>query len=186
MRSAILAILLSFQPSSREQLPESPEGRESRLGVVAQAIESVANRAACHEQPDPCRTVVSDRHLAAAVLIVQARRESALRHDVQVGQCRPHECDRGRAKGTWQLHRAPTETVEQWRGYASTELEDVTSAAWRTITLWAGGAYRGRAQGLQLYCGFCRLAGYGVCWSDYGVDRAAEALRVAARLRAAP
>lgn len=179
MKSAILAILLSFQLSPREQLPESPEDRVSRLDVVAAAIEATANRAACYQR-SLCRVVVGDRYLAAAVLVVQARRESALRHDVQVGQCRPHECDGGRAKGLWQLHHAPwRETVEQWQSYAGEEQTGVEAAAWRTITLWAGGAHDGK-----LACGFARLAGWAVCWSDYGSDRAYETLRVAARLRA--
>lgn len=101
MKSAILSILLSLPVSPRDQLPELPVEREVRLTTVAAAIESTANKAACFEQPAPCRVVVGDRYLAASVLIVQARRESALRLDVQIGKCRPYECDRGRAVGPW-------------------------------------------------------------------------------------
>lgn len=183
MKSAILSILLGLPISPRDQLPESFDEHLARMDTVATAIESVANRAACYQQEEPCKPVLADRFLAAAVLLVQGRRESAFRRDIQLGQCREHECDvyNGvhRARGTFQLHRAPTESLEQWQSYAGANLE---SAAWRTITLWSGGAHR--RQGLELHCGFQRLAHGGrICWSDGGKDRAAEAVRVAARLR---
>jgi|SRR3990172_333543 len=178
MIEAILAVLLSFAVSTRDQIPETQAERTERLRVVATAIAWAADRATCYEQSSPCRAVLGDRELAAAVLIVQARRESSLRRDVQIGQCRPHECDRGRAKGPWQTHHAPwIESREQWQSYASLEQSHVQRAAWRTLTLWAGASSKG------LHCGFARLAGWGVCWGDYGHDRAAETLRVAARLR---
>lgn len=185
MKSAILSILLGLPISLRDQLPESLDDHLVRMDTVATAIESAANRAACYQQGGPCKPVLADRFLAAAVLLVQGRRESAFRRDIQLGQCRAHECDRdrktgfARARGTFQLHRAPTESLEQWEQYAG---PDIQSAAWRIITLWSGGAHR--RQGLELHCGFQRLAHGGrICWSDGGKDRAAETVRVAARIR---
>lgn len=179
MIEAILAVLMSFAASTRDQVYELPMEREARLRVVAKAIESASNRAACYQQDAKCRAIIGDRYVAAAVLVVQAHRESALRADVQRGQCRASECDRGRAMGPWQLHHAPwRESREQWLAYGTDE--GLEAGAWRAITLWAGGSHGGT----KPECGFARLAGWGICWGDYGHDRAAQMRSIARRIRA--
>lgn len=179
LAESLFSILLALPISPRDQFTESFDEHMARLRTVAEAIAAVADRAACHEQPAPCRRIISDRFIAAGVLTSQAKHESAFRADVQSGCCRPLECDRGRAMGLWQLHRAPTETEEQWRGYAGLTRQSLESGAWRAIRLFADGSSRG---GLQ--CGFSRLAtGALVCWPGYGKDREREALRVAGILR---
>lgn len=180
LSSAVLAILCQLQPSQRDSLAESYVSRVHRLNTVAAAIEAVANRVGCHEQTQPCHRIL-DRTLAAAVLVEQARRESEYRLDVQLGQCRPHECDRGRARSLWQIHWArQSEPLEQWLGYAGESRESVESAATRAVTLWSGGYYSHRA---QAECGFARLAtGRGDCdWAE-GLDRAWSMRQVQWRL----
>lgn len=179
LKSAILTWLIAQPVSKLDRHIESTEERMVRLDAVAQAVANVADRASCTDQPQPCRRIL-DRYAAAGVVLAQARRESSFRRDVQMGECRPAECDRGRAKGLWQIHQAPIESSEQWLSYASLDADDLEGAAWRTLTLWAGGAYSNGV--LTPKCGFSRLAGLAVC-GDYGEQRAKEAAAVAAWLR---
>lgn len=144
LHSAILVILAQLQPSPRDTLPESYVARVHRLDTISSAIASVSDRVSCHEQPQPCHRML-DRVFAAAVLVEQARRESEYRLDVQLGQCRPHECDRGRARGLWQTHWAPqSEPRATWLGYAGESQDAADSTARRAIALWAGGYYAHR------------------------------------------
>jgi 5-enolpyruvylshikimate-3-phosphate synthase len=177
----ILAILLSFGVSKKDQLPETNQERRERLEVVAVAIEETANRAACFQREN-CKPIIGDRYLAAAVLIVQARNESAFRYDVQVAQCRMRECDRGRARGLWQLHRNGV-PVEDWENYAGLERENVASGAWQTIKLWAGGSWWG-GKTSRPECGFARLAGK-MCTPDVSHSRADETIKLARKIREA-
>lgn len=174
----LFSLLLQMPSSPLDQMPESFDDYIDRMENIAAGIERVANRAACYGQSSPCRPIIGSRYTAASVLMVQANRESAFRRDVQHGMCRVYECDHGRAKGPFQLQRAPTETVEQWESYAG---DNIVPGAWRTLVLWADGARK--PKGIELHCGFARLAGYGICWNDYGKDRAAEVVRVEAKIR---
>ena len=149
--AAILAALLAVPPNSLESMHETAIARAVRLDALAAVIERAADTASCYERSN-CRPVV-DRYLGAAVLVVQAIRETGLRLDVQLGHCRPHECDRGRARGPWQLHRWPSVPRAEWLAYAGEDAAGLELGAVRALRLWAGGASRGRG------CGFALLAG---------------------------
>jgi hypothetical protein len=180
MFTSIVAILLSFKPSVYDK-GESLEERTQRFTVLAHAIESVADQISCTNQPEGCKPLYQDRYLVAGILMAQVYRESALRRDVWIGVClHKWDCDYGEAKGPWQLQQRTTDTDEEWQAFASPELPGLKKAAWRTITLWIGGA----TQGGGPTCGFARLAGFSKCGpDDYGDDRWKLAQSLANKLR---
>lgn len=175
MIDAIFAILLGLRIATNDTAHEDLDDHLLRMRTIAAAIETAANRAACFEQLQPCRAIIGDRYVAAAALLVQASAESqGMRLDVQLGECRRGECDHGRARGLWQLHRPPTVDRDWWLGYAGLSRDSLDRAAWRNITLWIGGARGGRS----FACGFARLAGLRNCaWLEAEV-RAREVWRV--------
>lgn len=63
-------------------------------------------------QVQSTRSPVSPRQWAA-LLITIGHHESAFSIRISDGNCKPHECDRGRARGMWQLHRN-TFNYDQW------------------------------------------------------------------------
>jgi hypothetical protein len=189
MFTSIVAILLSFKPSVYDK-GESLEERTQRFTVLAHAIESAADRITCvnqtgqwepGEHPKGCKPLYQDRYLVAGILMAQVYRESALRRDVWIGVClHKWDCDYGEAKGPWQLQQRTTDTDEEWQAFAGPELPGLKKAAWRTITLWIGGA----TQGGDPTCGFARLAGYPQCEpGHYGDDRWKLAQSLANKLR---
>lgn len=180
MFTTIVAILLSFKPSALDK-DETIEARTQRFTVAAHAIEVVADKVTCTNQPADCKPLYADKALVAGILVAQAYRESVLRRDVWLGTCaHKWECDKGLAKGAWQLQQRTTDTEEEWQAFAGTEQVNFERAAWRTITLWIGGA----AQGNDPTCGFARLAGFGTCNpGEYGSDRWKLAQALATKLR---
>ncbi|HEY3499514.1 MAG TPA: hypothetical protein VGK73_32715 [Polyangiaceae bacterium] len=80
--SAVLALVVC-----REDPPGSPEKR-AQLVAVGSAVAEFA------KTPDE-----------AAFLIAWAQAESHLSLRIHIGNCKPWECDRGRARGPWQTHR---------------------------------------------------------------------------------
>jgi hypothetical protein len=180
MYTSIVTILLAFHPSVLDK-GESLESRTQRFTTMAQAIESTANRVTCTNQPVGCKTLHNDRYIVAGILIVQLYRESGLRKDVWEGVClRSFDCDRGKARGPWQMQRRVSDSDEVWNSFAGTVQTNYESAAWRMITMWIGGAIRGN----DPTCGFAILAGYRVCVPGYyGTDRWKLAQLIATKLR---
>lgn len=155
---AILSYLLA-QPVHKSDSDEPPESRRERVAEVARAIASVAGKDAGK----------------AAFLAVQAVHESGLRRDVLSCNCPRHECDRGKARGAWQLHRIP-ERPEIW-------------------SLVCGGDYASHALGASwiaryysaksLECSFAALGGVHVsCGVEWARSRATEARRLARKVGA--
>lgn len=179
MFTTIVAILLSFKPSVFDK-GETLEERTQRFTIAAHAIEEVADRVTCTNQPDGCTKLYSDRYLVAGILVAQLYRESALRRDVWIGKClRKWDCDYGEAMGPFQLQQRTTDSDEDWRGFAGTDQGSFERGAWRTITLWIGGAAQGDPT-----CGFSRLAGILGCEpGKYGADRWKLAQKIGNRLR---
>lgn len=179
MFTAIVTILLSFKPSVYDK-GETLEERTQRFTVAARAIEAVADRVTCTEQPDGCKPLYQDKALVAGILVTQLYRESALRRDVWIGKCiHKWDCDYGEAKGAFQLQQRTTDSDADWEAFAGTEQSNFEAAAWRTITLWIGGAAQGDPT-----CGFSRLGGILGCEpGKYGADRWKLALGIARRLR---
>jgi hypothetical protein len=81
-----------------DALPRYHEDREApdksaQLDVIAASIAEVSRDA-----PRPPREW-------AALLLTVGYHESAFSIRIHRGQCKPHECDRGRARSAWQLHK---------------------------------------------------------------------------------
>jgi hypothetical protein len=90
----LLALLMAL--ASHED-----RANQSHLALVEAVIVAESTRAP--------RSPAEWRALMAAVGI----HESGFSRRIIDGQCKPHECDRGRARGAWQLHRNAINR-EQW------------------------------------------------------------------------
>lgn len=157
MIEKLFAILLALPVSPRDA-GEDYGHRHDRLYEVANAIA---------EASDGYREL-------AAFLTVQASHESAFRLDVQRCECRPNECDGGRAHGYWQLHRAPSLLESTWWAYCGDTYAAVLSGALRTATFYHPG---------NLAVSFAIMGGSKATINDSWVtERVAETLQVAGRL----
>ena len=108
----------------------------------------------------------------AAFLTVQAVSESGLRLDVAECRCPPKQCDDGKARGLWQIHRAPA-YPEVWANACGTSLEAQLAGAG-----WAARYYR--AQSLE--CSFASMGGSRVsCGVQWARDRAERTRQLAER-----
>lgn len=94
LRSIVLAILAL--PLYKEDRPVTLE-KVSQLEAVSFAIHAAA------KTPDE-----------AAFLIAWGEAESKFSLRVAAGRCKPTECDKGRARGPWQIHRFASMSPEQW------------------------------------------------------------------------
>lgn len=70
----------------------------------------------------------TERELAALMLTV-AWHETRLSLRIHDGRCRPLECDRGRARGLWQLHVHRSLPKERWLRVAGLNRESTDNAA---------------------------------------------------------
>ena len=115
--------------------------------------------------------VAGSNRLLAAFLWVAARNESQnFRRDVAECACPPGECDNGQAHGYWQIHRAPTESIDQWWAYCGTSIESATAGA-RRVKLFFDSR--------NLECSFARMGGNRAkCDDQWAKDRAEETRRI--------
>jgi hypothetical protein len=101
-----------------DSLPRFVEDRgdarkDSQLAAIAAAVADVSR-----EAPRPPREW-------AALLLTVGYHESSFSLRIHRGECKPHECDRGRARSAWQLHKNLfTEPVwEQLHGIENTAVQ---------------------------------------------------------------
>lgn len=87
--------------------------KEGQLAAIAAAVADVSR-----EAPRPPREW-------AALLLTVGYHESTFSLRIHRGDCKPHECDRGRARSAWQLHKNLfTEPVwEQLHGIENTAIQ---------------------------------------------------------------
>lgn len=97
--------------------------KRAQLAMIAEAIADAAERT---KWPGPPEELAR---------LVEAVGYGETRYSLRIhgGECRPHECDRGRAHGPWQQHpsaRVPQEVWEQLEGVdpAATRLAALTAA----------------------------------------------------------
>jgi hypothetical protein len=91
-----LLVALGLLPTFHEDKPVTPE-KTRQLESIAVAIRAAA------KTPDE-----------AAFLFAWGDAESKFSLRIHAGRCKKHECDRGRARGPWQVHRVASHTAEQW------------------------------------------------------------------------
>jgi hypothetical protein len=109
--AALLTVLSSLPPASDEAEP--PEERTERLGAVAVAVAKAVDAT---PWPGP-------RGELAALLVAQGYAESGFSRRIQLGQCRPRECDGGRAHGPWQIHRGGIVPWDSWVAMGQGDVE---------------------------------------------------------------
>lgn len=193
MKEAILSVLLSL-PVPRDGEPA--DARAERLVTIAEAITSATNEATCSgawSRSDWCRTVWGGtRAELAALLIVQAYRESGLALRVHAGDCLPTECDARRlpgggiehqAVGLWQLHRSAYVPEPLWRELAGVEPVPTFLAARSAARILASGrAWCARSGGDPLEATLSAYATGGRCSWVGAPRRAAMARRFMTKL----
>jgi hypothetical protein len=94
--------------------------KQSQAQMIAGAIEQAVGEV--RDWPD------SQRELAALMLTI-AWHETRLSLRIHDGRCKPHECDRGRARGLWQLHVHRSLPRERWLLVAGLTAEATRNAA---------------------------------------------------------
>jgi hypothetical protein len=137
----------------------------SRQGTVpADEFARVVEAEAAHSPKSP--------HEWARLLTAIAENESRLSERIADGKCGPYECDRGRAKGLWQLHANATNRSEWAQQDGNLELQahlasdQLKRAYWtchRSGVPWLQGtinAYAGRRCGDQWEGLQARIATY--------------------------
>ncbi len=117
LASAVLFMLLGLPPSTGDR--EAPEERATRLADVAQAIGEAAEQIPWPES----------RESLASVLVAQGYFESGFSKRIQEGHCRRYECDGGRARSPWQLHRGTQVPWDTWEQLGTQGVESVTLGA---------------------------------------------------------
>lgn len=133
LEEALLAWLMS-RPIHKSDIGEVD--RLSRLSQVAEAIGVVSG----------------GNRLMAASLLVIADEESAFRRDVQTGNCPAHECDEGRARSAFQLHRPSTVSREAWLSWAGPDYANIFGAALQASKLLYAGRHKcGNIEGAMAY-----------------------------------
>jgi hypothetical protein len=94
--------------------------KQAQAQVIAQAIADVAESAEGWSG--------RQRELATLLLTV-AWHETRFSLRIHEGNCKPYECDHGRARGLWQLHVQPSLPREEWIHVAGLDVESTRLAA---------------------------------------------------------
>jgi hypothetical protein len=95
---------LSAQPVHHLDV-ETPEERAVRLETIAVAADAAVSRT----------TWKGPRiELLAAVLVTGKFEGGDFAQHIHEDRCRPNECDRGKAKSSWQLHAIPDFPLARW------------------------------------------------------------------------
>ncbi len=112
MAESVLAMILSLGIAQEDRAPELADRKREQLETVADSIAAVANT------PE-----------LAAMLVTLGWYESKFATRIAEGRCKPFECDRGRARGVFQIHRRAGMTDAEWDGLLGTGEEPTLAAA---------------------------------------------------------
>ncbi len=99
---AIKAGAFALAVFKEDAADEFADAKRAQLEAVAVALEPVAR----------AQKIARPAEWAALILAI-GDAESGFSLRIHAGQCKPHECDRGRARGPFQLHRY-AEAVPTW------------------------------------------------------------------------
>lgn len=94
LSEVLLSALLSLPLHTEDRAPEHAEAKRAQLTTLAAAIADASDD----------QSITRPRDWAALIIAI-GYAESSFSLRIHVGLCKPHECDRGRARGPWQLHR---------------------------------------------------------------------------------
>src|SRR5687767_12279984 len=90
----VLAGLNALAVFTEDRAPELAEQKRQQYAAIASAVASVAG-----EQK------IARRAEWASLIVAIGYAESGFSLRIMDGRCKPWECDRGRARGGWQVHR---------------------------------------------------------------------------------
>ncbi len=144
--TATFDALMRLTPSRYDY--ESRTERMARMHVIAEAIDAGTRRAACVDEPEPCRSIFPNRALMTALLIAKGEAESAFAAYVHEGRCQDGpvgaRCDTdskgvARAHGPWQQWRSSVSPRSDWEAMHASTPEATRLAAWHAIQLLSGG-----------------------------------------------
>lgn len=104
--NAVVALMLTLLATFHEDRgPEYAEAKAEQAAMVTSAVVHAVENVKGWQ---------GSKHELAAILLTIAWHESTLSLRIHRGQCRPMECDRGRARSPWQLQRQRGMTDEEW------------------------------------------------------------------------
>jgi hypothetical protein len=116
-----LLLAISSLPTFKEDVGEFflPKKR-AQAEIIAQAIAEVS---------ETTRGWPGSKRELASLLLTVAWHETRLSLRIHDGLCKPYECDRGRARGLWQLHAHASLPKERWLAVAGLDLESTRNGA---------------------------------------------------------
>ncbi|MFZ5890898.1 MAG: hypothetical protein ACOY0T_07600 [Myxococcota bacterium] len=116
----LLAAIATLPTFHEDVGPALVSKKQAQAQVIAQAISDVAESAEGWNG--------SKRELATLLLTV-AWHETRFSLRIHAGNCKPYECDRGRARSLWQLHAHASLPKETWVGLAGLDVDSTRRAA---------------------------------------------------------
>lgn len=151
---AAYALALLLRTPVYHEDREAP-GKRAQLEQLSQSIAKAAN----------------GHDWVAKALVVIGRFETGFSLRIQSGECRRHECDRGRAAGTWQLHVGGNVTQAEWEELVGLDASatDLSAREAATAIRRARGLCR-REKGDQVRMMFLAYAGRGCHGSFKGLE----------------
>ena len=148
---------------------EPPEARLARMQIISGAVQVAAAET---KWPGPKDELIS-------ALFTLAIYETHLAAHVHAGQCKPHECDHGRAASLWQIQHGPHIPKQVWKEMQGDDYESTLLAAqWAAKFLTRG---RNKCKNLR---GAFSLYGTGQhCHLKSSIARAAFSRRLLSQMR---
>jgi len=117
-----LLIAIGLLPVFHEDKADDRKG--AQLVTVAAAV---------HEAAREQKRWPGTRRELELLLFTIGWHESAFSLRIGEGRCKPHECDRGRAAGHWQMHRATSSSEAAWVA-SKTDIRIAAREAARALT----------------------------------------------------
>jgi len=94
--------------------------KQGQVWTIAEAVAVAANEQ--RQWPGPPREL-------ASLMLAVAWHESKFSLALHAGQCPPDKCDRGRARGLWQMHACAASSEDAWRRIGGLDRESTLHAA---------------------------------------------------------
>lgn len=140
----ILSLLVSLPPAYADRYSETEDAREVRMDAIARAVHDATSKATCTGRfaTDTCEALWSGRpeHLAM-LLVTKGWWESRYALNVHEGNCKPWECDAGKARTPWQLQHTSF-SAPDWDDMVGVDFESTRRAAWSAAKVLAVGMRR--------------------------------------------
>lgn len=139
----LLAAIATLPTFHEDVGPAYVAKKHAQAQVIAQAISDVAESAEGWS---------GTRRELATLLLTVAWHETRFSLRIHEGNCKPYECDHGRARGLWQLQVHRSLPRETWIGLAGLDVDATRRAAREAarVLTRSRNMCSGRAQGVTL------------------------------------